>query len=109
MSWFAYDVRVGDGAPVPEGVSENLARMWKALTRKRIDVVGERNGRVWVIEVKPRCGLSAFGQAMAYRDLYQATYGVRPGALVVCEYSDPDARRLCLEHGIQVTEVGEVV
>jgi len=106
-SWFAYDVRVGDGIPVPPGTPENLARMWHALTQKRIDVVGERNGRIWVIEVKPRCGLSAFGQAMGYRELYRRGFGVRPGAMVVCEWSDPDAKRLCLNYGIQVVEVGE--
>ena len=104
--WFAYGVKVGKGAPVPPGTPEWLARMWKSLTKKRIDVVGSRNGRIWVIEVKPRCGLSAFGQAMAYRELYAQEYGVRPLAMVVCEYSDPDAKALCLEHEIQVTEVG---
>lgn len=71
---FSYDVRVGDGVPVPESASRLEKLLAYQLGAKRIDVVAKPNGETWLIEVKPRAGLSAIGQLIGYRVLYAAEH-----------------------------------
>jgi hypothetical protein len=71
---YRYDVHVGEGVDVGEGYEEWVRQFTKKLTQKRIDVVAKRQGILWIFEVKAEAGLSAYGQLLAYRELYRKTY-----------------------------------
>lgn len=70
----AYDVRVGEGEPVPPDYPPELVRMWYMLTTRRIDVVGRIGSSLDIIEVKPFAGLSCIGQLLSYQFLFRGTY-----------------------------------
>lgn len=87
-----YDVRVGKGiTPLPE-LPENIKRDAKALTQKRIDVVGWLGELPTIIEVKSRVGLSALGQVLGYKILFESDFPLlfQPELLIVTGkiYSD---------------------
>jgi len=104
---FEYDVRVGEGIGEPV----NLVEPWRsaaiALSRKRIDAVGRRGQEVWLFEVKPEAGLSAIGQLMAYKVLYEDEHGggVVTHLAIVSDRVDRDTKRAAQAHGIRVYEV----
>ena len=57
-----YDVHLGQGIlPVP-GEPDFMKDLKLAVTRKRVDAVGETAEDIWIFEVKPRIGMSAIGQ-----------------------------------------------
>lgn len=104
---FEYDVRVGEGQqPNPEH-PEYIQTMAKALTEKRIDVIGRIRGKVWIIEVKPSAMLSAVGQLISYQILYEERY---PGAgatelMIVTDRVGPDLENLCKKLRISIAVV----
>lgn len=75
---FQYDVLVGDGAEAPVNFSPSDKALLLALTVKRIDVVGIRSDKLLLIEVKPRLGMAAVGQLVAYNLLWRRQYGDFP-------------------------------
>lgn len=87
-----YDVHVGTEAVDPSNTDALTLRIARGLTRKRIDVVARVGGGFWVIEVKPRAGMAALGQAIIYAKLF--TQEKRPTGLVVpmviADSVDPD-------------------
>lgn len=65
-----YDFHVGDGAAfLPTGEDTPEGRENKLYQRK-IDVVGYRDGQVWLVEVKPMADTEALGQILTYQKLY---------------------------------------
>ena len=99
---FSYNVRVGRGLSPGANANEATVAMWRAVTTKRIDAVGERLGQTWVFEVDPRPGLRALGQVNGYMVLlpsyYQAQSTIQ-GA-VVCTYLGYDMRQVLRAHNI---------
>lgn len=81
---------------------------WKRSCSLRIDVLIHQPQRIIVVEVKPRCGLSAIGQAAGYAYIYTAqekpTVPVKPW--VVCHAAQPDVLDFAEHAGVQVLEVG---
>lgn len=69
FSSFAYNVHVGQGIQAPAYLTPDEAALWKQLTQKRIDVVAERMGETWIIEIVERPGLAAVGQLIGYEHL----------------------------------------
>lgn len=69
-----YDVRVGDGRPMPDLPTPKLRRMATDLSQRRIDVVGHQDNTRTIIEVTHTAGLKAIGQMTAYPTLYRAKY-----------------------------------
>ena len=107
---FEYDVRVGKGVDPGAEYPEPWRSLAIQLTQKRIDVVGRRDGIVYIFEVKPQAGLSALGQLLAYRILYRETFNYR-GRLrlaVVTDRLNPDERLVYTRHLVEIYEVGEV-
>ena len=87
-----YNVRVGPGAPVSPEDPEVIKRMWKDLTRLRIDAVGLRSDELWIFEVKWRAGKTMLGQLEGYgihilRELRPKLKVVLAG---VCKEVDPN-------------------
>src|SRR3990167_10659901 len=64
-----YNLKLGEGADIPEGTEENIADDFKQLTQHKIDVVGFKGKNVDIIELKPYAGVGAIGQVIVYRDL----------------------------------------
>jgi len=75
----AYNIKVGEGAPIPEGTEENIAEDFKGLTQAKIDVIGFKNEKMDIIELKPQLRLNAPNQLKAYGKLYKKT--VDPAAV----------------------------
>jgi len=71
---YEYDVHVGEGVVYPGEGPDWAQDLAKLLTQKRIDVVAYRQGVPWIFEVKPDAGLSAYGQLLAYRELYRRQF-----------------------------------
>lgn len=71
---FDYDIKVGTGAPIPEGTPDNYARMQTVLSKYRIDCVGYTDTEIHIIEVKPEAGTIAIGQIDLYVPLYRREF-----------------------------------
>ncbi|MEM2149858.1 MAG: hypothetical protein QXO46_08325 [Nitrososphaerota archaeon] len=104
---YEYDVRVGEGIEVRPEWGDEIARMAKLLTMKRIDVVAYRHGEIWIIEVKPHVGTGAYGQIKVYEKLLRKKVGDEAVIRLafVCETIDPDVEKLLIEEGITVWKV----
>ena len=68
---YQYNVRVGQGIQAPAYLTPDEAALWKTLTQKRIDVVCERLGETWIIEIMERPGSASIGQLIVYYHLAQ--------------------------------------
>ena len=105
---FDYDIRVGEGIGNIVGVSELTRKIAVSLTQKRIDATGYKDTEIWVIEIKPKAGLSAIGQVTAYEILYNKQFGAGKvyAKAIVTDRTDADVRTLCKELNIRLYEVG---
>lgn len=65
-----YNVRVGDPSPVPGGLPDEIQKMAEDVSRRRIDVVGEKADSWILIEVKYNAGPEALGQILMYKELW---------------------------------------
>lgn len=103
----AYNVKVGEGADIPEGTEPNIASGFKQLTQHKIDVVGFKNNEVDIIELKPYAGTRAIGQVIGYRDLYVTLVdnSARPNLVIVTDILRPDTKIIADKQGIKVIVV----
>lgn len=65
-----YDVRVSRGADIYPGTPEPLARDIAALSPLRIDIIGYKDEKITIIEIKPEFDIKAIGELITYRDQY---------------------------------------
>lgn len=102
-----YNLKLGEGAEIPEGTEENLADGFKQLTQHKIDAVGFKNNLVDIIELKPYAGLSAIGQVEGYRDLYieHIDQNAKPNLIIITDTERPDTKTICKIHGIKLVIV----
>jgi hypothetical protein len=100
---FEYDIHVGQGVPLDPAWPPEIIRAALALTQKRIDVVGYAGSEVWIFEIKPDAGLSALGQLLAYKMLWERDRGVpsRMYLAIVTDRLNPDEEYLFSSHGIR--------
>ncbi len=94
-----YDVHVGAGIESLPNEEPAFSQQFRALTQKRIDVIGWKNNLPTIIEVKHRVGLDTLGQILGYRALYLRENPEIPGlpVLVVCQILGPDDKYV-LDH-----------
>lgn len=87
-----YDVHVGTGIAALHDEEPTFAQQFRALTQKRIDVIGWKNNQPTIIEVKYRVSLDTLGQVLGYRALYLKENPEILGLqiLVVCSIIGPD-------------------
>lgn len=99
-----YDFRVGNGIPLDDHWDRATRATMKALTQKRIDVLGWNDEKPTIIEVKKRVGLSALGQCLGYLQLFTREFPniSRPGLLVVAETIFRDDFEILKGHNIEV-------
>ncbi|MBA7569803.1 hypothetical protein ES708_11544 [subsurface metagenome] len=89
-----YDLHLGAGVlPLPAD-PDYMRRLLSAVTKKRVDAVGETDTDIWIFEVKPRISMSALGQLVTYFELYQQEHRpVKPVLLAaIGEREAPDIR-----------------
>lgn len=100
---YRYDVHVGQGIGRLPGYSKKLQNMAITLTQKRIDVVAARGAETFIVEIKGRASMSAIGQLMTYKILYEFKYGhgTVSGLAVVAESVDRDVSRVMEVFNIQ--------
>ena len=89
---FDYNVRVGVGTDPGPTYDATMRQMSLDVTRKRIDAVAIKGSDVTLIEVKKRATLSAVGQVVAYKTLWNNDNPLRPASrlLLVAAAFDPD-------------------
>lgn len=97
-----YDVKVGEGrnySLFPEGP---IRSDMEYLSKKRIDVVGFSGRDVYIIELKPKAGMSAIGQVLSLaelaRDIFPSTSQILPA--IITDEEIPDTRNLCSKMGV---------
>ena len=67
---YRFDYRLGQGMTLDPDWPPEIARMARALTQRRVDVLATTPAGSWVLEIKERAGPSAVGQLLTYRELY---------------------------------------
>ena len=65
-----FNVRVGEPIPMDESLPPELKAMSVALSRRRIDVVGEKASGWSLVELKWDAGAEALGQVLMYKALW---------------------------------------
>lgn len=65
-----YDVLVGTGVVVGNPDTDPYSKSFQMLTQKKIDVVGYKDDKIVIIEVKPRAGSNAMGQVLSYKEMW---------------------------------------
>lgn len=66
-----YDVHVGPTSFPTDNVDPETKQLADALTRRRADAVVYGFQTIYVVEIKPRAGLEAMGQALGYSWFYR--------------------------------------
>jgi len=97
-----YDVKVGEGRSYEDYPKGPIREDMVYLSKKRIDVVGFKNDEIYVIELKPKAGMSAIGQALSLAELYRDEAPTDKIVLptVITDKEIPDARQLCSKLGV---------
>ena len=102
-----YDLSLGQGSIIPDGTPDNLAKDFRLLGQRKIDVVGIKDDNIDIIEVKPNAGPSAVGQILNYIELYKGYIDpeAKPNALIVTDQQQRDMSQLAFNFGIKVIQV----
>ncbi len=102
-----YNVRVGGGSVDPGVKSPEDILMWIQISMLRIDAVVETKDEVWIIEVKPNAGRTAFGAVQIYLTLWNADPKINKPAVpvIVTDTITPQMRAICELSGIKVIVV----
>lgn len=66
----AYDVHIGEGAPLYNTSDPTYKKMADRLAQKRIDVIGTKTDTLFICELKPIATVHAVTQASVYRLLF---------------------------------------
>lgn len=100
----AYNVKVGEGAKIPEGTAENIAADFTGLTQLKIDVVGFIGNRIDIIELKPEPRASVLTQLKGYQKLYAKTIDpiADTNLVLVTASLTPDLETILEGEGIDV-------
>lgn len=97
-----YDVKVGEGRDYSDYPEDSIREDLEYLSKKRIDVVGFKDDEIWVIELKPKAGMPAIGQALSLAALYREESPIDKAVFpcVITDAEIPDVRALCKNLGI---------
>jgi hypothetical protein len=68
---FYYSVLVGDAILGKDEPDEELQRMIDQVSRRRLDVVGEKKDSWEIIELRPNAGPGAIGSVLTYKTLWE--------------------------------------
>jgi hypothetical protein len=104
----AYDVALGGFLPKPETGPEEQRLGYQYSTALKIDACLQREGEVWIVEVKPAGPTSSIGAALCYSTLAErdafSPFPLVPA--VVTDRMSPDVKYCAEQLGVTVVEVG---
>lgn len=91
-----YDVKVGSPIAIAADASPADRRLAEGTGCRRIDVVLDLDGFLWVVEVKPLGDHVALGQALTYVHLFEEKYITTKPVIpvVACAAVDDDMRKM---------------
>lgn len=98
-----FNVRLGEGRPLADGLSPEIQRQQTMLSQRRVDIVGHIGVFVDLIEVKDRGTLGAIGQLVGYRSLWAKDHPqiVVRRLIVVARDVPPDVEYAYQQAGIE--------
>ena len=102
-----YDFNVGDAPPFnPMGDNDEDLNQ-DALYRLKIDVIGHKNGKIDIIELKPKAGPSTIGQVKGYQHLYMRDEEskITPGLIIITDQLMPNMDFLAKQEGVKIIVV----
>jgi len=105
--WFYYSVKVGGQINLDPKIPDNIAKAWYDSTAKRIDVLGEKENEIWIVEVTTQPGLRAVGQILSYFNLWILDPKIDKPIVnvLVAERLDPDLEYVLYSSGIKFFSV----
>lgn len=83
----SYDIHVGKGTDPGDTFSTTMRQMAIGLTQRRIDVLAERHGKIWIVEIKHDPGVSVVGQILSYEVLLRQQL-IKPPRMHLCMISN---------------------
>lgn len=97
-----FNVPVGDPILFSEGLEEDMARVVNAVSRRRIDVVGETDDAWHLIELRWNAGPGAIGSVLCYKALWDEDPPDQKLVIpvIVTNYTDENLIRACKKYGI---------
>lgn len=98
-----YDILLGEGATPLTDMDEKDRRLLYCATVKRADCLLIMADKIILVEVKPRLGMAAVGQCLAYWIMWHRQYPYSPTVEVawVGEQSEPDMQYVCDRMGFR--------
>ena len=98
-----FNVRVGEPVPVAEDLPSEIKEMAVALSRRRIDVVGEKGSDWALVELKQDAGAEALGQILMYKALWLSDPpDSRPVSLIIVTNSiNKDMNIACKHYNVE--------
>ncbi len=99
---FYFNVGVGVATMWSEELDEEMTRMVEWISRRRIDVVGEKADAWWLIELRINAGPGAIGSILTYKTLWEDDPpDQRPVVpVIVTNTQDANLQRVCDRFGI---------
>ena len=99
-----YDFEIGDGPQFSTIVNPETGGDDRALYKWKIDVVGVKDKRTDLIEIKPRAGVSAIGQAACYKMLWRRDIDPQGNdrAVIITDEIRPDILYLCHQFKVKI-------
>lgn len=99
-----FNVPVGDPILFSEGLEEDMVRVVNAVSRRRIDVVGEAYDAWYLIELRWNAGPGAIGSVLCYKALWEEdppdNKQVTP--VIVTNYTDENLIRASKKYNIMM-------
>jgi len=94
---FYFNCQVGDPILEAPDLEEEMQRVVEAVSRRRIDAVGEKELEWWLIELRANAGPGAIGSILTYKALWEEDPPdkklVTP--VIVTDYTDKNLVRVC--------------
>lgn len=102
-----FNVRVGEPVPVAEDLPPEIKALAVALSRRRVDVVGENLSGWSLFELKYNAGTEALGQILMYKALWQSDPpNARPVSMsIVSNIANKDLILACEVYNVKLLVV----
>lgn len=108
FDWVWYDVLVGSALRLESGQPAWMDKFVEYSYRKRIDIVGRKNNTWYICEAKPRAGIVALGQIIAYTIMFlqEHAQGDQVRSMIFTDLMDEDVAPMLDFLGVDYVEVG---
>lgn len=107
---FYYQVKVGGPDLTNIDASPEMKKMYYQATAKRIDAIGEKPDRIWIIEVASKPYLRAVGQILTYRFLWNLDPKIKKPVddVILCWDIDKDLEMVLRHYGVKIVTIKPV-